>query len=636
MSLRTSLPDVPAVDNPGLYELLQALRRQVVANTNAIADAEDMLGLGGGGGETGSGDRDPLSFVLDYGATNNISVSSDAQLDAYKADVDVKDIYIRAGEYSTTKTRSFFTKRHRGRGQFVNAGYTAPANLGYLSVLPAVSPIQGELGWFAGDQSFTDNEWKTLGPNVRGFQPDARYFESAVIPHHAWWDVESGSGGIVGYATGGVTPGLTITLSTGTDPSWVNQKAYIKDSFGGSVISDTHAGTTADPHVPLTIASVAGNVVTFTTAHTANMTWTPTAGKAPNLSLSNRTWGGFDYLRVRARAGGDTYGRIVRMQIEYQPKPWELGHVFNSGTGGQMGGSADFQPGTGGMMTTGWESQFNAIAQGASPAPDVAVYAQVDSFSRGNDRADGGGRVWIGTTRQSSGPRPADAAYVLRGPWRRGLDTTGGFLNEGSYLTAAASGATLQMKWSSGARVGVPISIQHATTPYFGTVSAVAGNTVSVTPALPITYPVDSIVDIDGGGAAVIMKAGQGINWDGSENTAGRGSDPLQVFGVPFGNQLGSIWSRGGSDGNGPLWETLVDTGRIRLRNASFSVNVDILGGRDIHAARDLITDASSISPQFQGALSFGSGSGNYIAFNIVTQKYQFYVNSALVASIPP
>ena len=638
MVLRISLPDVPAVAPPSLYELLQALRKQVVSNTNLIADAFDAIGAAGGGGDIVTTlERDPPSLVLDYDATNNISVSADAAFAAYKFDAAAKDVYLRAGEYSTTQARPYFTKRHRGPGQIVGSSptpYVAPANLRYLSVMPTVAAVQGELGWFAGDQTFAEPEWRILGPTVRDYDPDARYFESAVIPHHAWWDVESGSSGIVGYATGGVVAGNTITLSTGTDPAWVGKKAYIKDRFGGIIISDTHAGTAGDPHVPLTIASVAGNVVTFTTPHTASMAWNPTGGDAPCLTLSNRTWGGFDYLRIRMRGGGDVYGRIVRVNIDYVPKTYELGHVFNTGTGGQFGGSADFAAGAVGTMTTGWESQYT------SASADVAVYAQVDSFTRGNDRADGGGRVWIGVTMNSGGPRPSDAAYVLTGPWRRGLDTTGAFLNDGSYLTAAAgAGATtISVKWSAGARKNYPINITHPTTPYFGTVVSFTSTTVTVTPAMPITYPIDSLVNFDGtGGAAVIMKVGQSINWDGVQSQSARGSDPLGVFGVAYGNQTGVIWSGAETDGT-PYWATYNDTARIRLRPTSFSVNVDTLVSGTLHVSEELITDTALDLPggaNYQGAVVFGSGLGEYLVFNRVSGKFEFYINDALVHSVP-
>ena len=41
--MTTSLPDVPRMADPGLYEFLQAVRRQVLANSGVIADAQATL-----------------------------------------------------------------------------------------------------------------------------------------------------------------------------------------------------------------------------------------------------------------------------------------------------------------------------------------------------------------------------------------------------------------------------------------------------------------------------------------------------------------------------------------------------------------------------------------------------------------
>jgi hypothetical protein len=72
------------------------------------------------------------------------------------------------------------------------------------------------------------------------------------------------------------------------------------------------------------------------------MPWNPGAGQSPNLSFALRTWAGQNYTVVRMRAGGDVYGDLIRVNVEYQPQLNELVHTFNGGTGGQYGGAIDF------------------------------------------------------------------------------------------------------------------------------------------------------------------------------------------------------------------------------------------------------------------------------------------------------
>jgi hypothetical protein len=689
--LMPSLPDVPRLADPGLYELLQAMRRITLGNARAIV--EGGVGGGSGGDTAASGDRDPPSLVLDYGGDTDPT----GALAAYQADPLAQDVYTRQGAYTTARTRETFTKHYSGRGQYQLSDRVAPPNFGFVGAKPETAPVQGYTGWFAGDQKFTDGgEWKIIGPNLRTYDLTARYFESNMIPHHAWFEVESGNSGTQGYIPGGVTPGITVTISGKASPEWVGKQCTINQTFGGTVLSP-----------PLTVASVNANTVTFTTAHNVTQAGNPAAGFAPNIAFGPRTWNGHTYVLVRGKGGGDIYGHIVRMQVDYQPKVSELVHTFNGMTGGQYGGSVDF---TGwrttltvawnigqttctvaamsarmqaeilgrratirawvggpllslpnivsctattitfdgaaainhpvgcevsvdatGTYATGWESQYND--QGG----DVSVIAQVDSFVRENDRADAGGRTWIGTLMKVEG-RPADAAHVVAGRWRRGLDTTNAVLMDGSYLRdpTLTSSTVLNVQWPSGARIGHPVQISYGTMPvYNGTVTSVTGNSVGITPAVGQVYPANSRVDFTDGGAAIAMKRGQWINWDTTVDQAGRSADPLGVWGVTWGNKTGTIWSGADNDGT-DYWQTMVGEARIRLRTTSFNVSVNFQCGGLVIATQDLVTNSSSVNGAWQGAVIFGQGLGEQIVFNPSTGKYQFYVNSALVYSIPP
>jgi hypothetical protein len=688
-----SLPDVPRMADPGLYELLQAMRRVTLGNAAAIVEAATGAAPGVATGD-GTGERDPPSLVLDYDAVP--SADATAALEAYHGDPLADDVYTRKGTYTTSRTRENFTKHYAGRGQYVLPDRVAPPNFGFVKDKPETAPVQGFLGWFAGDQKFTDGgEWKVIGPNLRTYDVAARYFESNLIPHHAWFDVESGNSGIQGYITGGVTPGTTVTILGKADPEWVGKVCQIKRTFGGEVLSGD-----------LTVASVLNNTVTFTTAHNVTLAWNVAAGNAPNISFAPRTWAGMHYILARAYGGGDIYGHIVRMQVHAQPKISELVHAFNGTTGGQYGGSVDFTgmataltvawntgqtvatvspmsdqmqlyiPGKRAMIrawrggvpltlvkvisctattitfadpaainhaigcevsidatgtyATGWENQYN------DNGSDVAVIAQVDSFVRENDRADGGGRAWLGT-RFVASTRPSDAAHVVAGRWRRGLDTVTAAMVDGSYLLdpTLTSSVGINVKWPSGARVGHPIQIVSGVQVYNGLITAVNGSLISVSPAVGFAFPANSRVDFLTGGAAIAMTLGQGINWNATADPNGRSGDPLQVWGPQYGNKTGNIWTETGNEGGSDFWQTLVGDARIRLRPTSFNVSVIIQSATAIVAGEDLVTNGSSINGSWQGAVVFGQGLGEQIVFNPVTNKYEFYINSAVVFTIP-
>jgi hypothetical protein len=505
--------------------------------------------------------------------------------------------------------------------------------------------------------------------------------------------VESGNSGIAAYCINGVTPGNSVVLAQNGSAEWVGKDVQIKNGFGGAVLAT------------LKVASVVGQTVTFTAAHGVTAPWNPPAS-APCLSFALRTWGGYKYILVRMRGGGDVYGHIVRMNIEYQPKLNELQHTFNGGTGGQYGGSIDFNTttvhlsaaastgsptvqvtpplsaaqivyitgkrasiraklefppwdfrivasatansitftsapsinhptgsvitvGPDGTYATGWESQFND--QGS----DVSAIAFVNSFVRLNDRADQGGRTWLGSIMKSDS-RPADAAHVVAGIWRRGLDLVTSTFADGSYLIVPANNGdtAVRVQWPSGARIGHLVQFDKGA--FQALVTSVSGQVIGLDRAVTGgPWPLSTLVDFPDGGAAVSMKVGQWINWDASVSPTGRTSDPLGIWGPLYGNQTGHIWTGAVDDPGGPFWQTMVNESRLRVRDGTVTCNVLFQCGGAIAAAQDLTTSASQINPAFQGALIFGGGTGEYITFNTATGKYEFYINNALAFSAP-
>jgi hypothetical protein len=616
--MSVALPDVPVLPNPGLSELLQAMRRQML-DIGSRMDAFDASGASGAA-DGASGKRDPKSFVLDYGGVGDGAANNDAALAAYQSDATAKDVYVPPGDYVTTQPKSALTKHYEGRGVFLVTAAAVPADFGYMAAKPSTWPVQGDAGWFRGDQWFTDGgEWKVIGAGVRTYDLNQRYFESNVIPHHHWLDVESGNSGIAGYITGGGAANY-VFMDAVASAEWVGKQCQIKQGFGGAVLGG-----------PFTVQSVAGSQVFFTANHGLSLTWAP-PGNAPSLCFGLRSWAGVRYIRVRARAGGDIYGDIVRVQIEYNPKPTELSHVFNTMTGAQYGGSIDFKAGTSGTYCTGWESQYNALA--GDGAPDVCVRVKVDSCVRDSDRSDGGGRSWTGNYMASTGQRPCDAANVVVGFWRRGFDTVPATLMEGSYLVdpTVVGAANVNVKWAAGARIGHQIIIGGVAATIIG---LGPGNIINFSPALTVAMPKNTIVDFPDGGVALHMAKNQWINFDGRQTSTGRSGDPYGLFPTGWGNETGAIWAGAEADGPDTALAFYNGTTRVRVRTTGMTCNGDILAAKTVQAGADLLTGSSSANPNFAGAVVFGSGSGNYIVYNNATAKYEFYVGTVKVAQLP-
>jgi hypothetical protein len=580
-----SLPDVPKLPDAGLYQFLLQLRKRVLDNTGTTIINNTTTGGGGGGG---TATRDPPSFTLDFNGVPDGVTSNDIQIATAEADVR-STIRVPDGIFATSLGKSSFTKRYDGDGIWLLPAAALPANFGYAAVKPTTWPVQGEAGWFRGDQRFSDGgEWKVVGAGVRTYDTAARYYESNMIPHHAWFDVESGSSGASAYLTSGASAGATtITLSGAAEAEWIGHTCTLNSTFGGTQIET------------LTVQSVSGNTVTFTTPLTHSYVWNPAGGSAPCISFAPRTWNGYKYIRVRHRASGDGYGHIVRLQIEYNPKAAQLQHTFLAGTAGGYGGDINFISGSSGMYATAFE--WAAYDQGN----DVAHIAYVHSFTRLNDTAANGGRNWLGTRFQSAGSRPVDAAHVVGGNFRIGLDTALAFLKDTSYLsTTGSSGATtISVHSANGARAGDPIAITDGVNVYAGTISTVSGTTITITPGLNVTYGPNSFVEYSAGGAAVNMALGQKIVLNSTASNANRGGDPLGVFGPLYGNVQGDMEMGTTTDGTGDYWFVRYNgnghggaTARLRLRPTVLQCNVEVQGNLAIKAGQELSTGGSSFS----------------------------------------
>lgn len=240
-------------------------------------------------------------------------------------------------------------------------------------------------------------------------------------------------------------------------------------------------------------------------------------------SSINRTHTTQDYIRVRNfGGGGDVYGSVVRLEQRYTP-PGSQTHFFSTATAGQYGGDVNFISGSSGTYATGWESMY--IDQGN----DVAVIAQVDSFERDNDT---GARacVWLGTLFKSEGSKPADAAHVVSGKWRVGLDTV-----KANLTTFASTGDNLN---------------------------------IAINTALGHRWVMNS-----------------------TASTAGRGGS--STWGTFFGNTAGDMFIESGNDGTSDFIALRFNRasgsdGRIRLRPNGMQVNVAATFASSIGVGTDI------------------------------------------------
>jgi len=485
---------------------LSSYSRTLLALANKAAWQAELDISGGAGGDSA-----PPSLAafgaIDGGGVN--TTDNDAAIVAAEASA-YDRIWVPEGVYATTKIKSQLTKGYEGPGIFLLSGGVAlPAAFSQITVAPTLWPVQGALGWFRGDQKFAEGEYKIIGPGTRG-KTDARYFESAFIPHHAWLDIYDGGSGVLCR--------LASTASTGSTDVTVDSVSSA-DVLGKTIaFAATPDGAAIETR---TVTNVVGNVLTLNAAPGANHP----AGTV--VYVSRRTWGGHTYVRVNHYADGDGYAHIARINMYGAAKGGQA-HVFETGTGGQYGGDINFQAGSDGRYATGWESYY------ADQGNDVAVIAQVDTFVRDEDTGDRGA-MWLGTLFKSEGTKPADAAHVVKGKWRIGLDLTGADLT------------------------------------HFAT----AGDNQNV---------------------GINMALGQKIYLNSTQSSSGRAGSTS--YGNFIGNTLGDMVFESGNDGTSDLiqWEfkrSSPNNGRIRLRPGSFNVNVQANFGAAINGATNISLGSS-------------------------------------------
>lgn len=560
----------------------------------------------GGGGSS----MEPRKFS-DYGtpdSTGSNPTTNDPIITAAEAASD-SAVYLADGIYAKSGVSPAFsnlTKAYRGRGKWKESTAILPANFSYAPSKPTTATTQGLTGWFDGDQRFTDGgEYRILGPGHRRYDlTPLRYYESNLIPHHAWFDNLSGNSGAQALMLSGATAGATtVTIPGGGDAAWVGRQCQISTGFNGAV-SETK-----------TVLSVNSTSVTFTTALANSYTWNPNASLLPNIRFGLRTWNGHTYVKVKAAGGGDTYGHIVRTSMEYAPQASELAHTFMAGTAGQYGGDVNFAAGSAGTYATSCE--FAGYDQGN----DVAYISYVSSFIRDNDIAGvneaipKAGRYWLGTRFQSAGKTYADAAHVVAGNWRWALDTSQAFLGDSSILRdpTTAFATTVAVYSINGAKVGQPITISNGVSTYSGTITTVtpgATPTVGISPALgATTYAANSLVKYAAGGGIIGAALGQKITWNNTSlnNTAGaRGAGGGGVFGTLYGNITGDIETGTENDGISDYWYTRFNglghagsVARLRLRPDAFQVNVATSLGANLSVAKEVtILGSTSNSPR--------------------------------------
>lgn len=547
---------------------------------------------GGGGGA-----MEPR-VLSDYGVVDNTGANpatNDPVITAAEAATD-SAVYLPDGIFAKSAAAPAFsnlTKGYTGRGRFKEGTSILPARFSYAAVKPATAATQGLTGWFDGDQRFTDGgEYKILGPNHRRYDlTPLRYYESNLIPHHAWFDNLSGNSGCNGLLIAGAAAGATTVVITGADVSWIGQDCELSLTYAGATLETKH------------ISNVVGNNVTFSTPLANNYVVNPAIGQFPNLRFGLRTWNGHTYVKVKAQGGGDTYGHIVRTTMSYAPVAAELPHTFMAGTVGQYGGDIAFT--TAGTYATSLE--FAAYDQGN----DVAHVGYVHSFVRDNDHGGAefqhGGRHWVGMRFQSSGRGYVDAGLVIAGQFRTALDTAQAFLGDSTSLTAAAiaTATTLTVYNTNGAKVGQQVVITDGVNSDVCTLTAVTPGspypTIGISPALGHGYAKNTLVKFPQGGAIISAALGQKMVFNSAyvSRSPGVGVYPRGVhtglFGPLYSNVIGDMEIGAENDGISDYLYMRFNglnhggsTARLRLRPDAFQVNIQSSFGQGVSVAREV------------------------------------------------
>lgn len=511
----------------------------------------DMPAGGGGGG----GGMEPRLLsdhgTIDGGGVN--TASNDATITAAEAAADTA-VYLPDGIYAKTAASPAFSnlrKGYRGRGVWKEGTSHAPANFSYMAAAPTVPATQGITGWFASPNLFNDGgEYRVIGAGVQSFNLPftRRYFEAAYIPHHAWFDVNSGNSGVQAYSTAsGFTPamGTTLAIRGNADASWIGK------TVGFSITPD------AAPTETRTIVGVSGATIQISSALSNTYTWNPSAGSTPCIYFGRRTWSGFEYRKITAGVdgGGDVYGTIWRTTNNYVPKASEF-HTFMAATTGLCGG--DQYLGAHGVYQTGWEN-LQSDKPGAT-AFEGASIGFVNTQSRNTDADLSGGRFWAHAFYKQEGTRPTDVGVGILGYHRNGIDTVAAALIDTERLLDPTVGSATTLKVIGGARnsfwLGEPITIgEPGAILYSGVIDGIPASdsqVLTVSPALPVTpIPAGTLVTFPRGGAALNLADYQKVVFGSTRVGSARSGDSTNLYPAFYGNVHGSFVMESGNDGSG-------------------------------------------------------------------------------------
>lgn len=337
--------------------------------------------------------------ILDFdgvgdNATDNAQAFLNAEASSYER------VYLPEGTYYAGGLGSFqLTKFYYGPGtiRLDGPGFT-PGRFTQIMASPTKGTGTDANYYFSGDTSRVDPEYFILGSSNQNIRQSLteEYFESTTTPHFEYFvNYSGGSGGDARMTVAAPLGAETVTVA-GT---------------GGLATGDTIGFNNVSTGLQVHTATITG--LTATT-----VTFTPglpiALGISSTLVKGTRTMQQFRFTQLNHLGQGDAYCQTYRVTSSYVPLSGQ-DHFFYTSTAGVIGG--DITHGTDGCYSTTFE--FRAVDSGK----DVAHISYVQSLSRDFAGPSNYGAVWLGTFFKSEGSQYCEAAHVVSGKWKRGLDT---------------------------------------------------------------------------------------------------------------------------------------------------------------------------------------------------------------------
>jgi len=400
-----------------------------VASESAAAKKADLAaptGAGLVGVQVGNASRtvaDKLgesASIKDFGgigdnATDNAAAFAQAEASAFNR------IYLPVGTYYATSASYQLTKAYFGPGKIRLAALNAPGRFTQMMVAPAKGSGTEDTYYFSGDLSRIDAEYFVLGSsntNVRKSLTE-KYFESTTTPHFGYFTNYSGASGSDAR--------IPLATSAGATSVVVNSAASL--AAGPVLLYDRVTGASQSA----TISSIVGTTVNFSPGITSAL--------AANSYIANspRTIQQFRFTQLNHYGAGDAYCSTYRVNLGYA-RPAGQDHFFNTSTGGLLGG--DINHSADGTYSTTFESSTHDNGY------DVASIGFVQTFNRTNSTG-AYGNVWLGTYFKSEGSAYCDAAHVVAGKWKRGLDTVNADFGANQAAVNLAAGQRIYFNGSS-------------------------------------------------------------------------------------------------------------------------------------------------------------------------------------------